>query len=195
MKVAGAKIAQLRREQNMCVAEFARQIEQPIWLVILAENGHIDYIQELLDLLPDHVIETLLRQIIEVFGVSPRWLTTRYQSPKHPPLPEDQNPQLPLLYLPIIICAEDVIHYIYDMLSFIQLRNPDDIETISIAGQGIHSVVLLFNLLMSLLKKNGFDVVAAEEHEQLQTLLQTHIKDADSLFKDIAPKHTATNIA
>ncbi len=35
MQVVGGKIAHLRREKGLCAAAFAREIEQPTWLVML----------------------------------------------------------------------------------------------------------------------------------------------------------------
>ena len=120
MQLVGAKNSHLRRENGLCAAAFTREIDLPLWLVMLLESTHTEQAQQLFGLLPDTAFNDLLRDILEVYGVSMRWLTTRYQSPQHPPLQEEVTPVEPLM-LPICLTPDDSIDLLDDMLKLVLL--------------------------------------------------------------------------
>lgn len=170
MQVVGAKIAHLRREKGLCAAAFAREIDQPTWLIMLLESAHMEHSMRLIDLLPDSLIEECLQDIHETFGVGYRWLTTRYQSPKHPPLPEDPPLPEPLM-LPIFLTPEDVMAFV-DMLTALALPNPHIlIQHDKYFLQSIKSVSLLHQLYQAQLRKNGHAELADQRQQQFNQLL------------------------
>ena len=173
MEVVGGKIARLRREKELCIVTFAREIEQPVWLLMLLENAHDAQCRHLIDLLPDGLIENLLREVREVYGVSERWLTTRYQSSKQPPLPEPELPAAPLLYLPISLSAADFISLLD---GFINLALPaDPLEVNSVCRQLTNDVVALYHLQQALLREAGCSALAQEQQQKLQALFQQRL--------------------
>ena len=164
MQVVGAKIAHLRREKGLCAAAFAREIEQPVWLVMLLESAHMEQSKQLIDLLPDSVIEEILREIREVYGVSDRWLTTRYQSPRHPPLPDTEPAPAPLL-LSITICPEDTMAFLDDLMA-LALPDPRNLlQNDSFFRQSLKAVTMLQQLQLAQLKQSGLAELA-EQHRQ-----------------------------
>lgn len=170
MQVVGAKIAHLRREKGLCVAAFAREIEQPAWLIMLLESAHMEQSKQLIDLLPDSVIEELLREIREAYGVSHRWLTTRYQSPKHPALSADESCPLPLL-LPVAISPEDAMACLDDLMA---LTMPDPrclLQHETFFLQCIKNVALLHQLHLAQLRQCGHDALADQHRQQFKQLL------------------------
>lgn len=164
MQVVGAKVAHLRREKRLCAAAFAREIEQPVWLVMLLESAHMEQSKQLIDLLPDSVIEDFLREIREVYGVNDRWLTTRYQSPKHPPLPDTEPAPAPLL-LPITIYPEDTMAFLDDLMALAQPDPRNLLQNDSFFRQSLKAVTMLQQLQLVQLKQNG-QAELAEQHRQ-----------------------------
>ena len=183
MTITGMRIRQLRQERGMCVAEFARQTNQPLWLVMLAENAHIPCVREQLDLLPNRVIDTMLQEIVDAFGVTRSWLTTC----DAPPQPEEQ-PQPPVLLLPISLEAEDVVHVIDDMLTLvIQGGTADDF-----LYQSALSAMLLYRLQLTLQQQSRSGAWAAGEQERLRQLIQARI---EALMPPACSAHTASRIS
>ena len=170
MQVVGAKIAHLRREKGLCAAAFAREIEQPVWLIMLLESAHMEQSKQLIDLLPDSAIEEFLREIREVYGVSERWLTTRYQSPKHPPLPDAEPVPTPML-LPVCISPEDTMAVLDDMMALAQPDPRNLLQNESLFRQSLKAVVRLHQLQLAQLKQNG-QAELAEQHRQCFKQLQ-----------------------
>lgn len=164
MQVVGSKIAHLRREKGLCAAAFAREIEQPVWLIMLLECAHMEQSKQLIDLLPDSVIEELLREIREAYGVSQRWLTTRYQSPKHPPLPDTEPSPTPLL-LPITICPEDTMAFLDDLMALVMPDPRNLLQNDSFFRQSLKAVMMLQQLQLAQLKQSG-QAELAEQHRQ-----------------------------
>ncbi len=174
MQVVGAKIAHLRREKGLCVAAFARELEQPSWLIMLLESAHMEQSKRLIDLLPDSVIEELLREIREVYGVTQRWLTTRYQSPKHPPLPENEPLPEPLL-LPIRVTPEDAMAFLDDLMA-LALPNPSSLlQNDSFFRQSTKAVSMLYQLQLAQLQKNGQEELAKHRRQQFKQLLNQRV--------------------
>ena len=164
MQVVGAKIAHLRREKGLCAAAFAREIEQPVWLIMLLESAHMEQSKQLIDLLPDSVIEELLREIREAYGVSHRWLTTRYQSPRHPVLPDAELSPTSLL-LPISIFPEDTMAFLDDLMA-LALPNPRNLlQNDSFFRQSLKAVTMLHQLQLAQLNQSG-QAELAEQHRQ-----------------------------
>ncbi len=174
MQVVGAKIARLRREKGLCAAAFAREIEQPAWLIMLLESAHMEQSKQLIDLLPASVIEELLREIREAYGVSHRWLTTRHQSPRHPPLPDVEPAPEPLL-LPITICPEDTLSVLDDLMA-LALPDPRNLlQNGSFFRQNLKAVMMLHQLQLAQLKQNGQAELAEQHHQQFKQLLDQRI--------------------
>ena len=174
MQVVGSKIAHLRREKGLCAAAFAREIEQPTWLVMLLESAHTEQSKQLIDLLPDAVIEDLLREIREVYGVSHYWLTTRYQSPKHPPLPHPESTPEPML-LPIAFTPEDAMAFLDCLMGLAFPKASDLLQHDSLLRQSIKSVAMLIKLQVAHLKQNGQIALAEQFNQQINALLDQHL--------------------
>lgn len=176
MQVTGAKIAQLRREQGLSIYSFAKALEQPVWLVTLVETAHTEHSQRLIGLLPDAAIETLLREIHEVYGVSYKWLTTRFQDPKHPPLPADAQPQEPLL-LPVVLSPDGAMDMLDDVLKLVLADQRSALERYSCFRQSINAISLLLQLQQADLKLRGQDELARQRHQQLVQRLHRRIRE------------------
>ena len=174
MQVVGAKVAHLRREKGLCAAAFARELEQPVWLVMLLESAHMEQSKQLIDLLPDSVIEDFLREIHEAYGVSNRWLTTRYQSPKHPPLPNMEPAPAPLL-LPIALYPEDTMAFLDDLMSLAQPAPRNLLHNDSFFYQSLKAVAMLHQLQLAQLKQNGQAELAEQHRQQYNQLLEQRI--------------------
>ena len=174
MQVVGTKIAHLRREKGLCAAAFAREIEQPVWLIMLLESAHMEQSKQLIDLLPDSVIEELLREIREVYGVSDRWLTTRYQSPKHPVLPDAEPSPTPLL-LPVVFSPEDTLS-VLDNLMAPALPNPRNmLQNNSFFRQSLKAVMMLHQLQVAQLQKNGQEELAEQHRQRFKQLREERV--------------------
>ena len=174
MQVVGAKIAHLRREKGLCAAAFARELEQPVWLVMLLESAHMEQSKQLIDLLPDTVIEDFLREIREVYGVSERWLTTRYQSPQHPPLPDAESISAPV-FLPVTIYPEDTMAFLDDLM---ELARPDPrnlLQNESFFRQSLKAVMMLHQLQLAQLKQSGQSVLAERHRQRFKQLREERI--------------------
>lgn len=174
MQVVGAKVAHLRREKGLCVAAFARELEQPVWLVMLLESAHMEQSKRLIDLLPDSVIEELLQKICKVYGVSHRWLTTRHQSPRHPPAQEAEPRPEPLL-LPIAITPEDAMTILDDLMC---LAQPDPrflLQHDDFFRQSIKAVSMLHKLQLAQHEQNGKHELADHQHRQFHCLLDQRV--------------------
>lgn len=167
MMIIGKRIRQLRRERGMYVAEFARQIKQPVWLVMLVENAHTECAREPVELLPIHVVDKMLQEIENNFGVTRSWLTTCDQFS----LPEEQ-PQPPVLLLPISLEPEDVMHCIDDILSLASSGNHAD----DLTYQSIVSLMLLYRLQLTLQQQSKSRAWATGERERLHQLIQARIE-------------------
>ena len=164
MQVVGAKIAHLRREKGLCAAAFARELEQPFWLVMLLESAHMEQSKQLIDLLPDTVIEDFLQEIREVYGVSKRWLTTRYQSPQHPPLPDVETVTAPV-FLPVTIYPEDTMAFLDDLMALVLPDPRNLLQNDSFFRQSLKAVTMLQQLQLAQLKQSG-QAELAEQHRQ-----------------------------
>lgn len=174
MQVVGAKVTRLRREKGLCAAAFSRDLEQPLWLVMLLESAHMEQSKQLIDLLPDAVIEDFLRDICEVYGVSNRWLTTRYQSPKHPPLPNVDPAPAPLL-LPITLYPEDAMAFLDDLMSLAQPDPRNLLHNDSFFRQSLKAVTMLHQLQLAQLKRSGQADLAEQHRQQYKQLLDQRI--------------------
>lgn len=171
MQVVGAKVAHLRREKGLCAAAFSRELEQPVWLVMLLESAHMEQSKQLIDLLPDSVIEDFLREIREVYGVSERWLTTRYQSPKHPPL-QDAEPFPAPLFLPIVITPEDVISFLDNLMELALSDSRFLLQDGILFRTSLKTVSMLHNLQVEHLVQSGNHALAAHHRQQFKQLLE-----------------------
>ena len=187
MQVVGAKIAHLRREKGLCAAAFAREIEQPVWLIMLLESAHMEQSKQLIDLLPDSVIEELLREIREAYGVSHRWLTTRYQSPKHP-LVQDAEPLPEPLFLPVAITPEDAMSFMDSMMELALPNSSFLLQHESLFRTCIKTVSMLHKLQVAHLEQSGSHAQAEHHRQQFKQLLdqrvahwmkELHITDLD----------------
>lgn len=174
MQVVGAKIAHLRREKGLCAAAFAREIEQPVWLIMLLESAHMEQSKQLIDLLPDSVIEELLREIREAYGVSHRWLTTRYQSPKHPVLPDAEPSPTPIL-LPVVFSPEDTLSVLDDLMA-LALPNPRNmLQNNSFFRQSLKAVMMLHQLQVAQLQKNWQEELAEQHRQRFKQLREERV--------------------
>jgi len=174
MQVVGAKIAHLRREKGLCAAAFAREIEQPVWLIMLLGSAHMEQSKQLIDLLPDSVIEEFLREIREAYGVSQRWLTTRYQSPKHPVLPDAEPSPTPLL-LPVVFSPEDTLSVLDDLMA-LALPNPRNmLQNDSFFRQSLKAVMMLHQLQVAQLQKNGQEELAEQHRQRFKQLREERV--------------------
>ena len=174
MQVVGTKIAHLRREKGLCAAAFAREIEQPVWLIMLLESAHMEQSKKLIDLLPDSVIEEFLREIREAYGVSQRWLTTRYQSPKHPVLPDAEPSPTPLL-LPVVFSPEDTLSVLDDLMA-LALPNPRNmLQNDSFFRQSLKAVMMLHQLQVAQLQKNGQEELAEQHRQRFKQLREERV--------------------
>ena len=174
MQVVGEKIAHLRREEGLCAAAFAREIEQPTWLVMLLESAHMEKSKRLIDLLPDLVIDKLLQKIHVVFDVSRYWLTTRYQSPKHPPLPNPE-PALEPVLLPIAFTPEDAMAFLECLMSLVMPDSRCLLQYDSLFHQSLTAISMLFNLQVAQMKQNGQVEQAERMNQRFRELLAQHI--------------------
>lgn len=174
MQVVGAKIAHLRREKGLCAAAFAREIEQPVWLLMLLESAHMEQSKQLIDLLPDSVIDDFLREIREAYGVSHRWLTTRYQSPRHPPLPDAEPSPTPIL-LPVVISPEDTLAVLDDLMA-LALPNPRNmLQNDSFFRQSLKAVMTLHQLQVAHLQNSGQEALAEQQRQQFKQLREGRV--------------------
>jgi len=174
MQVVGSKIAHLRREKGMCVAAFAGELEQPDWVIMLFESAHMEQSMKLIELFPDSVIEELLQDIQEIFGVSRRWLTTRCQSPKHPVLP-DVEPSPTLLYLPVAISPEDTLFVLDDLMALVRPNSDSMLQNERFFRQRIKSVMMLHQLQWAQLQKNGQEALAGQQRQRFKKLREERI--------------------
>ena len=194
MQVVGAKIAHLRREKGLCAAAFAREIEQPVWLVMLLESAHMEQSKQLIDLLPDSVIEEILREIREVYGVSDRWLTTRYQSPRHPPLPDTEPAPAPLL-LSITICPEDTMAFLDDLMA-LALPDPRNLlQNDSFFRQSLKAVTMLQQLQLAQLKQSGQAELAEQHRQRFKQLREERIAYWANKLHITAPDLNDANVS
>lgn len=176
MQVLGAKLYHLRREKGLCAAAFAREIEQPAWLIMLLESAHMEQSKQLLDQLPDSVIEELLQAIREIYGVGDYWLTTRYQSPKHPPQEAD-GPAPEPLYLPVLITPEDAMTFLDDLMSLAFPTPRDLLQNTRYFRTRINGLSMLFQLHMTQLKTHGHTDLADQHYRQFRELLDQRMAD------------------
>lgn len=167
MTIVGKRIRQLRRERGLCVAEFARQTMQPVWLTMLVENAHPGCAHEPVDLLPIPAIDEMLRKIENTFGVTRSWLTTCNQFC----LPEEE-PQPPVLLLPIFLEPEDVVHCIDDILAWASPGNHAD----DLSYQCTASLMLLYQLQLILQQQSKSRAWAAGKRDRLHQLIQARIE-------------------
>lgn len=176
MQTVGAKIAQLRREQGLSVFGLARQLEQPVWLISLVECAHTENSCRLIDQLPDSVIERLLEEIQETFGVSYRWLTTRRKSSKHPEISADVPSQEPVLFLPVTMSPEDVVDILDATLELSVAATTEHQEWQKLCQQSITTITMLFELQLAALRQNGQDDLARLQRTQCNKLLRQRIE-------------------
>ena len=174
MQVVGGKLVHLRREKGLCAAAFAREIEQPLWLIMLLESAHMEQSRQLLDLVPDSIIDEVLQEIREVYGVSQRWLTTRYQSPQHPQI-ADAEPLPQPIFLPMAITPADAMTFLDDLMSLVMPETRSRISHDSFFRQSIRTVSLLYQMQLSYLQRNGHEALASEHRQQFQQLLDQRI--------------------
>ena len=172
MQVVGAKIVQLRREKGLCAAAFARELEQPYWLVMLLESAHMEQSNRLIDLLPDSVIEDFLRDVCAVYEVSHRWLTTRDPASKLPP--NDDNALEPV-FLPVFISPDDAVTFM-DSLMELSIAVPKyTLDYPCRIRQDIYTITHLFNLQTAQLCAHGHPDLAKRQRQQFRQLLREHI--------------------
>ena len=174
MQVVGSKIAHLRREKGLCAAAFAREIEQPTWLIMLLESAHMEQSMKLIDLLPDSVIDELLREIHEVYGVSHYWLTTRYQSPKHPVLSDIETSPLPIL-LPVVISPDDTLSVLDDLMALAVLNPRKTLQNDSFFQRSLKAVMMLHQLQLAQLQKSGQAELAEQHRRRFKQLREERI--------------------
>lgn len=177
MKVVGAKIYQLRQEKGLCAAAFARDIAQPVWLVMLLESAHVEQFRQLIDLLPDSTIEKALQEIQAVYGVSNRWLTTRYQSPKHAPLKE--LPPVPMLQLPLTMSSADVMVLLDQLMALSMPGYASELESSTVLQEMTAGLITMFELQQAVLRKDGHGDQAHEERQWLYRELEQRIEEYD----------------
>ena len=180
LRIVGRKIAQLRREKGLCMYDFAFEAGQPAWMMMLMENLEAQSSMELASLIPDCVVEEMVREICRAFCVSRRWLTTDLQSPEHPPLPDDGAPKPHVMYLPIMITADDVMHCIDDLLRMAVTGAGSRFGIESMIRQEISSVTQLHQLLTAYEKQNGSEVWSAQERERVRGLLRSRLEALDA---------------
>ena len=190
----GEFLKRLRREKGLCAAAFAREIEQPVWLIMLLESAHMEQSKQLIDLLPDSVIEELLREIREAYGVSHRWLTTRYQSPKHPPLPDTEPSPAPLL-LPITICPEDTMAFLDDLMALALLDPCNLLQNDSFFRQSLKAVTMLQQLQLAQLKQSGQAELAEQHRQRFKQLREERIASWANKLHITAPDLNDANVS
>ena len=135
----------------------------------------------LIDLLPDSLIKDCLREIHETFDVSYRWLTTRYQSPKHPPLSEDMPAAEPML-LPVVVTPEDVMSCL-DTLTELALPDPRILfQHDKYFLQSIKNASLLHRLYQAQLRKTGHADLADRRQRQFNQLLDERVAQWQRAF-------------
>ncbi len=194
MQVVGAKIAHLRREKGLCTAAFARELEQPVWLIMLLESAHMEQSKQLIDLLPDSVIEDFLREIREAYGVSHRWLTTRYQSPLHPPLSDTDPTPVPML-LPTTIYPEDTMAFLDDLMA-LALPDPCNLlQNNSFFRQSLKAVTMLQQLQLAQLKQSGQAELAEQHRQRFKQLREERIAYWANKLHITAPDLNDANVS
>lgn len=174
MQVVGEQIAHLRREKGLCAAAFARELDQPAWLIMLLESAHLEQSKQLIDLLPDSIIHKLLREIQETYGVSNRRLTTRFQLSKRPPLPKDDPCTEPML-LPIIFTPEDAMTCLENLITLAHPTPEVLLQNEAFFRTSIQTVSMLFNLQIAHLRENNHGELADQYHHNFQQLLNQRI--------------------
>ena len=189
MQVVGAKIAHLRREKGLCAAAFAREIEQPVWLIMLLESAHMEQSKQLIDLLPDSVIEELLREIRKAYKVSDGWSTTPYQSPMHPPLSDTEPTPVPLL-LPITICPEDTMAFLDDLMALVLPDPRNLLQNDSFFRQSLKAVTMLQQLQLAQLKQSGQAELAEQHRQRFKQLREERIAYWANMLHITAPDRT-----
>lgn len=194
MQVVGAKIAHLRREKGLCAAAFAREIEQPVWLIMLLESAHMEQSKQLIDLLPDSVIEELLREIREAYGVSHRWLTTRYQSPRHPVLPDAEPSPTPIL-LPVVISPEDTPSVLDDLMALVMPDPRNLLQNDSFFRQSLKAVTMLQQLQLAQLKQSGQAELAEQHRQRFKQLREERIAYWANKLHITAPDLNDANVS
>ena len=194
MQVVGAKIAHLRREKGLCAAAFAREIEQPVWLIMLLESAHMEQSKQLIDLLPDSVIEELLREIREAYGVSHRWLTTRYQSPRHPVLPDAEPSPTPIL-LPVVISPEDTLSVLDDLMALVLPDPRNLLQNDSFFRQSLKAVTMLQQLQLAQLKQSGQAELAEQHRQRFKQLREERIAYWANKLHITAPDLNDANVS
>lgn len=181
MQVVGEQIAHLRRERGLCAAAFAREIDRPAWLIMLLESAHMEQSKQLIDLLPDSIIRKLLQDIREIYGVSQRRLTTRYQPANRPPLPKDDPNTEPML-IPINLSPDDAIAFLENLMSLVRPTPNVLQQNESFFRANIRTVSMLFNLQLAHLRTNGHAALAEQHHQRFQQLLNQRISQWSQEF-------------
>jgi len=120
------------------------------------------------------VIEEFLREIREAYGVSHRWLTTRYQSPRHPPLPDTESSPAPLL-LPITICPEDTMAFLDDLMALVLPDPRNLLQNDSFFRQSLKAVTMLQQLQVAQLQKNGQEELAEQHRQRFKQLRKKRV--------------------
>lgn len=174
MQVVGEQIAHLRREKGLCAAAFAREIDRPVWLIMLLESAHMEQSKQLIDLLPDSIIRKLLQDIRETYGVSNRHLTTRFHPSNRPPLPKDDPCTEPML-LPISFSPEDAITCLDNLMALVRPMPGFLLQNEEFFHASIQTVSMLFNLQLAQLRTNGHAALAEQQHQRFQQLLNQRI--------------------
>ena len=172
MQVVGVKIAQLRREKGLCAAAFARELEQPYWLVMLLESAHMEQSKRLIDLLPDSVIEDFLRDICAVYEVSYRWLTAWDPSTKLPP---NDDKALEPVFLPVFMSPEDAVTFMDSLMELCITVPQYTLDDPCCIRQDIYTITHLFNLQTAQLRAHGHPDLAKRQRQQFRQLLREHI--------------------
>ena len=194
MQVVGAKVAHLRREKGLCAAAFAREIEQPVWLIMLLESAHMEQSKQLIDLLPDSVIEDFLREIRKAYKVSDVWLTTQYQSPLHPPLSDTKPTPVPLL-LPITICPEDTMAFLDDLMALVLPDPRNLLQNDSFFRQSLKAVTMLQQLQLAQLKQSGQAELAEQHRQRFKQLREERIAYWANKLHITAPDLNDANVS
>ncbi|MBQ2978206.1 MAG: hypothetical protein IJE17_12025, partial [Clostridia bacterium] len=106
--------------------------------------------------------------------VSHRWLTTRYQSPKHPVLPDAATSPTPIL-LPVVISPEDTLSVLDDLMA-LALPNPRSmLQNDSFFRQSLKAVMMLHQLQVAQLQKNGQEELAEQHRQRFKQLREERV--------------------
>ena len=169
--IIGSNIAYLRKRQRQSVTTFAQNIGQPVWMIMLLEDCATEQSAELVDLLPNSSIDSMLTTISQTYGISYQWLTTPHpELENHPRQNSNYRPEK--FYLPIALTPVDVVVHL-DGFMQLALSQPAVLDqNYDFIQHHMRTIIMLFRLQLSCMEQHNRSVAAEQTRQRLRRLLK-----------------------